>query len=99
MPGLVEIRPATTNTEPLEPPPATKLEQHLNHFHHRVLQDALLEGTAAYWLRRADTFASVGTTACDAIALACRNKATFIRDTGLDAEVQALLRETSPAWE
>jgi hypothetical protein len=41
--------------------------------------DALLEGSAKYWLRRADDFAKVGTPRCDEIAQACRNKAALLR--------------------
>lgn len=29
---------------------------HIDHFQRRVMQDALLDGTAVYWRRRADTF-------------------------------------------
>lgn len=32
------------------------LTEHLEHFQRRVLQDALTEATAAYWLRRARDF-------------------------------------------
>lgn len=32
------------------------LGQYLDHFQRRVLQDALAEATAAYWLRRAEDF-------------------------------------------
>ncbi|HWI43257.1 MAG TPA: hypothetical protein VNS81_06525 [Nocardioides sp.] len=53
----------------------TDLEEHVEHFRTRVLQDALAEATAKYWLRRAETFAAVGTEKCDGIALACRNRA------------------------
>lgn len=51
------------------------------HFRWRVLQDALAEGTARYWLRRARTFAAVGTKGCDEIAQACRNAAEVWRRT------------------
>lgn len=34
----------------------TNIVEHLDHFQHRVIQDALSEGTAAYWRRRAETF-------------------------------------------
>lgn len=30
--------------------------EHIDHFQRRVLQDALADGTAAYWRRRAETF-------------------------------------------
>lgn len=29
---------------------------HIDHFQRRIIQDALADGTALYWLRRADTF-------------------------------------------
>lgn len=32
------------------------LGEYLDHFQRRVLQDALAEATAAYWLRRAEDF-------------------------------------------
>jgi hypothetical protein len=32
------------------------LVAHVEHFQHRVIQDALAEATAAYWRRRADQF-------------------------------------------
>lgn len=82
---MVELRRAG-------PPPApSPLDTHLANFHHRVLADALLEATSSYWLRRADTFDTVGTPACDDIALACRRHAELIADTGLDAESEQLL--------
>ena len=59
------------------------LSEHVQHFRQRVLQDALAEATAAYWQRRAQQFAAVGTPACDEIALACRNRASL----ALDGEV------------
>lgn len=31
-----------------------RLADHVDHFQHRVLQDALTEATAVYWRRRAD---------------------------------------------
>lgn len=97
MPGLVEIRhqpaPASPPHEPapIPPPPPTPLDAHLRHFHRRVLTDALLEATSAYWMRRASDFAHVGTPECDTISLACRNRADLTASIGLDAEVQHLL--------
>jgi hypothetical protein len=41
--------------------------------------DALLEGSARYWEKRARDFLKVGTPKCDTIAQACRNKAALIR--------------------
>lgn len=34
----------------------TRLGDYLDHFTRRVLQDAMAEATAAYWLRRAEDF-------------------------------------------
>lgn len=50
-----------------------ELEEYVEHFRRRVLQDALAEATAAYWRRRAMAFAQVGTPAADEIARACYN--------------------------
>lgn len=30
--------------------------EHIDHFQHRVIQDALADGTATYWRRRAEAF-------------------------------------------
>ncbi len=69
--------------------PVDKLTVHIEHFRARVLQDALLEATANYWLRRAKTFEAVGNPRCDEIALACRRHATL----GLGADDHALIWE------
>lgn len=62
------------------------LADYVEHFGKRVLQDALNEATASYWNRRAEQFEAVGNARCDAIALACRRKATIVmlRDSGDD---------------
>ena len=39
----------------------------------RAVQQVLAEASSPYWLRRAATFAAVGTSKCDEIAKACRN--------------------------
>lgn len=44
----------------------------------RVIQDALISATAAYWDRRAETFDWVGPS-CAEEARACRNHAEAIR--------------------
>lgn len=44
----------------------------------RAEQQALMEATPEYWLRRAEGFAAVGTEKCHAIAQACRNKAEVV---------------------
>jgi hypothetical protein len=38
------------------PIPSRALLDHVDHVQHRVLQDALAEGTRTYWLRRAESF-------------------------------------------
>jgi hypothetical protein len=53
------------------------LDEYVEHFRARVLQDALNEATATYWLRRAEQFAAVGTPLSDEIAQACRNAASL----------------------
>lgn len=53
------------------------LDEYVQHFRLRVLQDAMLEATAVYWLRRARAFEDVGTATCDEIATACRNRAAL----------------------
>lgn len=50
-------------------------EDTLERFARRIIADALAEGTAAYWRRRAKAFDRVGTTRCDQTAQACRNAA------------------------
>lgn len=73
------------------------LAEYVEHFRHRVLQDALAEATSAYWLRRAETFAAVGDTQCDEIATACRNHARLLKVCPLitGAEVVTALREAA----
>src|SRR5215212_4652011 len=44
----------------------------------RAVQQVLCEATWAYWMRRAQSFAAVGTPDCDAIAEACRNHARLM---------------------
>lgn len=41
---------------PVTQPMAALLVEHVTHFQHRVIQDALNEATATYWRRRAVTF-------------------------------------------
>ena len=45
-----------------------------------MVLDILLNAQESYWLKRADDFSEVGTPACDAIARACRHKATLCRE-------------------
>ena len=48
-------------------------------FARRMIQDAMAEQLRSYWPRRADSFASVGTPRCDAIALACCRHAEIVQ--------------------
>ena len=53
-------------------------------FARRMIQDAMAEQLRSYWLRRADSLASVGTPRCDAIALACRRHAEIVQFQDVD---------------
>ncbi len=75
-------------------PHRTDLTAYIEHFRARVLQDALAEATANYWIRRAETFEAVGNPRCDEIALACRRHATLI-PLGGDELVAAALEEVA----
>lgn len=77
---------------------STDLAAYVEHFRARVLQDALNEALPSYWLRRAETFAAVGNTACDEIATACRAKAEFLTlypVVGIEPEVITAIREAA----
>lgn len=87
---LVEIRTPDGATQRPEEH-ATVLDEHLRHFQHRSLQQALLEGTTAYWERRAEQFDTVGNTRCDQVALNCRRHAQLLTETGLDPEAEAAI--------
>lgn len=54
------------------------------HFRVRVLQDALAKALPAYWRRRADAFAAVGSAECDEVAVACRLHAALIEQNPVD---------------
>jgi len=87
-----------TPPRPTQPAPTPgagfrMLDEHLIHFRTRALYDALLEATAAYWRHRATTFDTVGTPACDLIALNCRRHADLLEDIGLDAEACTVIAE------
>lgn len=85
---LVEIHTGSPGTTLPEPDPLTA---HIDRFHRRLLEDVLLEATAAYWHRRAETFALVGTPTCDTIAANCDFHARLVTELGLDAPAQTLL--------
>jgi hypothetical protein len=50
------------------------LIEHIDHFQHRVVQDALQDATAAYWRRRADTFDAARPRAGDYFGRATREQ-------------------------
>lgn len=79
--------PSTTSTDNQTSP----LHAHLTHFRRRVIEDALLEATSMYWLRRAETFLTVGTPTADATAVACQRHAQLLTDLGLDQHATAVL--------
>lgn len=64
-------------------PSPIAVQEYLDQFANRLLQDALNEATKAYWLRRAEQFDAVGTAACREIATACRNRARLAWDGDL----------------
>jgi hypothetical protein len=76
---------------------AARLVHDVEHFQRRVLEDALNEACSAYWLRRADDFAKVGTPACDEIAQACRHRAELALVGGDWPEIDDVLSETGGA--
>lgn len=59
------------------------IDDYLEQFAARFMQDALNEATSRYWLRRAAQFEAVGTATCDEIATACRNRARLAWDGDL----------------
>lgn len=66
-----------------------------DHFVKRLLLDCLTEATAAYWQRRAESFAAVGTPSCDEIARACRARAAVAAFEDHHDIVAAVLREVT----
>mgnify|MGYP001508000524 CR=1 FL=1 len=68
------------------------LDEHLSNTVYRQLQDVFTEAEPRYWQRRAATFDQVGPR-CAEVALACRNKAEFIRMYGPSPEVIQTIRE------
>lgn len=73
--------------------PAVDLTAHADHVFRRLMQDLISEATGAYRRRRADQFAAVGTTQCDAIALACRRHPTLVPFPGDAQLVEDVLAE------
>lgn len=75
------LRPAEARSVPGDlAMTVSDLPEYVANFRYRVLVDAIVEATSAYWLRRAETFEAVGTHACDEIARACRNRASLSLD-------------------
>lgn len=68
------------------------LDEHLSNTVYRQLQDVFTEAEPRYWQRRAATFDQVGPR-CAEVALACRNKAEFIRMYGPSSEIIQTIRE------
>lgn len=68
------------------------LSEHLSNTVYRQLQDVFTEAEPRYWQRRAVMFDGVGPR-CAEVALACRNKAEFIRMYGPSPEVIKTIRE------
>jgi hypothetical protein len=65
-------------------------------FGRRMLLECLQEASASWWERRAVQFDRVGNERCDEIALACRNKASFLRmyeDDGLEDDLATVVAE------
>lgn len=75
------------------PTASAQLADYVANFCRRILADALLEATSAYWLRRAATFATVGNPRCDEVAEACRNHAELLRMVGLDDDAEAIIAD------
>jgi hypothetical protein len=70
-----------------------RLVEDVEHFNRRVLEDALNAACSSYWLRRAETFARVGTPAADEIAEACRHKAELSLVGGTWPELDDVMSE------
>ncbi len=66
------------------------LAEYVDHFRLRLLQDAILEATSAYWSRRAEQFERVGNARCDEVATACRARASIALLQGDDIDVDLL---------
>jgi hypothetical protein len=67
------------------------------HFRRRVLQDALNEACASYWLKRAEDFERVGTPECAEVGRACRHRAELSLIGGTWPEVDDVLSEVGDA--
>lgn len=62
----------------------------------RALAQAFLEGTVAYWLRRAETFEAVGTASADESAKSCRRHGWLLAQ-GLPHDLAAEVDEALDA--
>jgi hypothetical protein len=76
---------------------AGRLVRDVDAFQRRVLEDALNEACSAYWLRRAEDFAKVGTPDCDEVAQACRHRAELSLVGGTWPEIADVLSESGGA--
>ncbi len=88
-----EVHRSPRSVQPAPPGRGHDHAGYVDHFRLRVLQDAMTEALPGYWRRRGDTFAAVGTTACDEIARACRSHAALIERDGLPGDVLAELAD------
>ncbi|GAB3990079.1 hypothetical protein GCM10028771_06030 [Nocardioides marmoraquaticus] len=75
----------------------TPVRQSVAEFLVDVLHDAWVQGDRAFWLKRAEQFAEVGTPSCDEIAQACRNRAdlTSAADVEFRDTLLAFLRQAN----
>lgn len=64
----------------------------------RAIEDALSEALPAYWRRRADDLAAVGTPWADAAALACRRHAALLDAERAGVSVLDVLAEGVTPW-
>lgn len=73
------------------------LDDYVEHFRWRILQDAMQEATSDYWHRRAAQFAAVGTPECDQVAELCRHRADLSLggDDSDDGLIAAVLAEVA----
>lgn len=62
-----------------------------------MILDILLEAQESYWVKRSNDFAKVGTPACDAIAKACKAKASLCCEESADEWAELLAIELGDA--
>jgi S-adenosylmethionine:tRNA-ribosyltransferase-isomerase (queuine synthetase) len=76
----------------------TTVGQTADHFMHRMLEQVMSEETRAFWIRRAQTFDAVGTTACREIAQACRNRAAMAEYEDFSEIIAQVVDEVSEEY-